>query len=93
MLNVMANTKQAQKMIRKTEKRTRYNRWWKGKIKRTLDDLNSILAEANPSINDVNEKVTSAQKAIDKATKNNVIHKNKANRLKANIMKKVNQIK
>ncbi len=93
MLTVMANTKQAKKMIRKTKRRTSYNRWWKSKIKKALDDVNEIIAKANPTQEEINEKVIVAQKTIDKATKNNVIHKNKANRLKASLMKSVNSVK
>ncbi len=90
MLNVMANTKQAKKMIRKIKRRTSYNRWWKGKIKKSIDDVNTILSNANPNVNELNEKVVIAQKTIDKAAKNNVIHKNKANRLKAKLLRSTN---
>jgi len=78
----MANTKQAQKMIRKTEKRTQFNRWWKSLVKKSIKDL---IGSKNPS----QELIVKFQKTIDKAVKNHVIHQNKGNRIKSQLMKKL----
>lgn len=77
----MANTKQAKKMIRKTKTKTAYNRWWKGIVK---DAYKSFLNSEKK-----NEAFVALQKSIDKATKNGVIKKNKANRMKAQAAKKI----
>lgn len=77
----MANTKQAQKMIRKTKKRTQYNRWWKSKVKNAIKELESTVAK------DANAKLTALQKVVDKAIKNNVIHRNTGARIKSSAMK------
>lgn len=77
----MANTKQAQKMIRKTKKRTQYNRWWKSKVKNAIKELETTIAI------DANAKLTALQKVVDKAVKNNVIHRNTGARIKSSAMK------
>ena len=77
----MANTKQAQKMIRKTKKRTQYNRWWKSKVKNAIKELETTVAK------DSNAKLTALQKVVDKAVKNNVIHRNTGARIKSSAMK------
>lgn len=76
----MANTKQAQKMIRKTKKRTQYNRWWKSLVKNAIK-----VAKKTSDTKDA----TQLQKIVDKAVKNKVIHKNKGNRIKSSLMKKL----
>ncbi len=77
----MANTKQALKMIRKTKKRTQYNRWWKSKVKNAIKEIESATSEES------NTKVSMLQKVIDKAVKNNVIHRNTGARIKSSMMK------
>lgn len=83
----MANTKQAKKMIRKTERNTRYNKWWKAKIKEALKDLGVITAKPSITADELKAEKAKVQKVIDKAAKNKVIHQNKSNRMKSKIFK------
>lgn len=89
----MANTKQAKKMIRKIEKRTKYNRMWKSKVKSAIKNLDRLLAEGTPSKTNITSGQKALQKAVDKATKNGVIHKNKANRIKSRQKSKAGSVK
>lgn len=81
----MANTKQAKKMVRKIKKRTEFNNWWKKRVKSASKEaLNFDTAEAGLA------KVATYQKNLDKAAKRNIISRNRANRLKSQMFKKVN---
>lgn len=84
----MPNTKQAKKMVRKIKRRTQYNKWWKARIKTAIKTLDQIVAQANVENSEVKEHYSKLQKTIDKAAKNKVIHKNKANRIKSKVSKK-----
>lgn len=70
--------KHAKKKLRQDTKRTVENKKVKDLFKRLLKQ-----AKADPT----KEKVQSAVKAIDKAAQNNVIHENKAARLKSTLSK------
>ena len=82
----MANTKQAQKAIRKTRKRTNYNKWWKNQVKTAYKAVLAVITSSESE--KIAESVSKLQKKIDKATKSNTIHKNKARRMKSAAMKK-----
>lgn len=83
----MANTKQAKKMIRKTKANTTYNRWWKGKVKDAYKAF--VNAVSSTQTEEKVSKMKDLQKTIDKATKNGVMKKNKANRMKSMAAKKI----
>ena len=85
----MANTKQAQKIIRKTARQTGYNRWMKERVKSAIDSMNALIADTKSTQADITVKFSEVQKAIDKATKKNIFHKNKSNRIKSAISKKI----
>lgn len=87
----MANTKQAQKMIRKTKRRTAYNKWWKTKIKDAIKTLDEIIAKPEMDKSKLTESYTQLQKVVDKAQKNGVIKKNKAIRIKSRKSKQINK--
>ena len=81
----MANTKQAKKMVKKIKKRTEFNSWWKKRVKDARKNaLNFETAEAG------NINIDTYKKNVDKAAKHNIISRNKANRLKSQMSKKVN---
>ncbi len=86
----MANTKQAIKMVRKTKRKTDYNRSWKNKVKSAIKALNLILSQTDSTSKKEDQKLAASkiQKRIDKAVKSGVIHKNKGNRMKSKILKK-----
>jgi ribosomal protein S20 len=76
---IMPNTKSAKKAVRGSERKRRHNMFWKKRIK----DATKALIAGKESVT-----LSDLQKALDKATKENVIHKNKANRLKSKYAKR-----
>lgn len=74
----MPLTKSAKKKLRQDKKRLKQNRSKKDYLKETLKK-----ARSNPSI----ENVRVAVKATDKAAKKQIIHKNKAARIKSSLSK------
>lgn len=74
----MPVTKQARKKLRKDIKREEKNLELKNKFKKTLKN-----SRKNPTV----KKISEASKILDKAAKKNVIHKNKAARLKSRLSK------
>ena len=83
----MPNIQSAKKALRSSERKRVQNQVWKAKIKAAKKDLNTLLSDNKVNIAILNEKITLFQKVLDKAAKNHVIHKNKANRLKSRYAK------
>lgn len=83
----MANLKSSKKDIRRTKKRTQERKAFKRNalvlVKKVLKLVS--LKEHHKA----NEVLPLAYKAIDKAAKKNIFHRNKAARLKSNIAKAV----
>ncbi len=79
----MANTKQAQKYIRKTVKRTESNRLVSSRLK----TLSKKVAAETEDPQKSKEAAITYTSALDKAAKRGTIHRNKANRLKAKVAK------
>jgi len=79
----MANTKQAQKYIRKTVSRTERNRTVRSRL-RTL--AKKVAAFSEPS-DEARKAASEYASALDKAAKRNIIHQNVANRHKAALSK------
>ncbi|MEK7595586.1 MAG: 30S ribosomal protein S20 [Patescibacteria group bacterium] len=79
----MPNIKSAQKALRQSRKRHSKNSSDKEKIKVLLRSLR--ITKSNPDI--LNEEFNKLQSVLDKASKNNIIHKNKVARLKSRIYK------
>jgi small subunit ribosomal protein S20 len=85
---LMPNTKSAQKAIRSSDKKNKHNLIWKRKIKTAVKSVEKgILAKETPEA--LIAKTVLLQKILDKAAKEKVIHKNKANRLKSKYAKKI----
>lgn len=84
----MPNTKSAKKAVRSSLHKRAHNQLWKNRIKSALKALKRTVADKVTDSNVVAEQLTVLQKAVDKATKEKVIHKNKANRLKSNYARK-----
>jgi small subunit ribosomal protein S20 len=85
----MANLPAAKKSIRVTKRRTARNE----KLRERIESLSSKfmkLVELGES-KLAQQQFQSVQKAIDKAAKNNVIHKNKASRMKSRLAKKLKE--
>lgn len=84
----MANTKSAKKNIRSSAKKRSHNVMWKKKFKNIIKSLTKAIS-GKDSENVVMEKFKALQKSLDKASKEKVIHKNKANRVKSRYAKKI----
>lgn len=84
----MANTKQAIKAVRKTVKKTSYNKWWKNQIRSAYKSVMTMLNSEKSDKKEASAKIAEFQKKLDKSVKSNVVHKNKAARLKSQVMKK-----
>lgn len=76
----MPNIKSAKKKMRQDVKRTAKNTMYRSKI----DDLIKKVKKSGKKAKK-EELVATAYSAIDKAAKKNVIHKNKAGRLKRSV--------
>ena len=70
----------AQKKMRSDSRKRQYNLQRKSVVKQAIKAM-----EKEPT----KENFSTAQKALDKAAKTNVIHKNKAARLKSRLSKKI----
>lgn len=76
----MPVTKQAIKKVRQDKRKTIYNKRKKKTYKETIKDYLK-----NPTASGLKKVFT----AVDRAAKTNVIHKNKASRLKSRLSKKL----
>ena len=85
----MANTQSAKKQVRASAKKNTHNLFWKKQVKEAIKELKKLLLSKDKDTGILNNKLTSLQKAVDKASKEKVIHKNKANRLKSMYANKI----
>lgn len=81
----MANTKSAQKNIRKSAVRTEANRKVKTRLKTLTKATKAAVASKDTAA--LAKASVKAVSALDKAAKTGVIHKNKANRVKSRLAK------
>ena len=84
----MANIKSAIKKIRKDRKRAARNKAWRSKVKTLVRETNKLLAQKKIPFEEIENSFREAQKNLDKAAKERVIHPNKAARLKSRLAKK-----
>ncbi|HOU75512.1 MAG TPA: 30S ribosomal protein S20 [Candidatus Dojkabacteria bacterium] len=83
----MANLKAAKKMVRGTKIRAKRNQIWRNRVKDVVKEV-KVLSDTGKKVSP--EKLSKLYKTVDKATKKNVLHPNKAARIKSRIQKKVN---
>lgn len=88
--HIMANTSSAKKAMRQNAKRTARNNTFKRAYKEAVKSAEKAILAGEKNIE---EKITVAQKALDKAAKRGVIKANKAARKLSRLMKKVNSAK
>jgi small subunit ribosomal protein S20 len=86
----MANTKSSEKRIKVNERNRLENRTYKGNIKSTIKKYVTTLklyetSKTPENREKVEELLKTAYSQIDKATKKNVFHKNKAARKKSQL--------
>ena len=72
--------KAAKKYIRKTKKRTGRNLAVKNRVKKLVKQARKLIDEGKTK--EVDKAIADASKQLDKAAQKNVIHKNKAARIK-----------
>lgn len=85
----MPVTDSSAKALRRDKKRTKVNRRRKDAMKDAIKEVESLLEDGD--VEKAQEVLPKAQKAIDKAAKDNVIHDKKAARLKSQLAKAVDQ--
>lgn len=83
----MANHKSSEKRIRQTEKTRVHNKYYEKSARNAVKNLRNTTekAEAETQL----PKITAM---LDKLTKKNLIHKNKASNLKSSLAKHVNSL-
>jgi small subunit ribosomal protein S20 len=81
----MANTKSAQKNIRKSATRTEANKAVKSRLKTLSKNVAAALKSGDAK--KVSGAAAATASAFDKAVKTGVIHKNKASRVKSKLAK------
>jgi small subunit ribosomal protein S20 len=86
----MPNTKSAIKAMRQSIKRRERNLKVKDAYKTAVKDVKKLITSAQKSESLVALKKTMS--ALDKAVKKNIIHKNKASRLKSRISKAISKL-
>jgi small subunit ribosomal protein S20 len=84
----MANIKSSKKSIRQTKTRTLRNQAIKSRVRTYRKRVAAALASGNFEL--ANKELSLFAAVADKAAKKNVIHKNKASRLKSRMALKVN---
>ncbi len=79
----MPNLKSAKKRLRQDAKKRLRNRMQKSRIHTTIRRFREALAEGNLEL--AAKKLSEAAAYLDKAAKRNIIHPNKASRLKSRL--------
>lgn len=85
----MPVTPAAQKAVRRDEGRTKVNNRRRRQMRKTIKAVKTLVKEGD--IKAAKEALPAAYKAIDKAAKQNIIHKNNAGRKKSGLAKLVDQ--
>ena len=85
----MPNTMSAAKALRQSYKKRQHNLFWKKRILDVKKQISHLLQTKNSNADILNKELSLLAKALDKAAKEKVIHKNKANRLKSRYAKKI----
>jgi len=84
----VANTQSAKKAIRGSERKRQHNLFWKRRISSAEKTVSRLAKDDKADVKLINEALSVLHKVLDKAAKEKVIHKNKANRLKSRYAKK-----
>ena len=86
----MAHSNQAKKRVRQNEKSGDHNRTLRSRLSRSIRLVYQAIDNKDEKINDL---IKDAQSNLDRASKKNIIHKNKAARTKSRIDKYLNKSK
>ena len=82
----MPNIKSAEKRVKVSAKKRLHNRWVKAGVKSHTKKFDALCVAGDKAATAEEARVLVS--AVDKAAKKNIFHKNKANRLKAQIAKR-----
>jgi len=85
----MPNLKHAKKALRNQDRKAGVNKAWRIRVKKVTDELNNAIKDGSK---DIVSSFSKYQKILDKALKNKILHKNKANRLKSSLYKKIQNV-
>jgi small subunit ribosomal protein S20 len=83
----MANLKSSKKDIRRTERRTEANKPFARNAKMLPKKVEKLVS--NGAVEEAKGLLSTAFKALDKAAKRNIVHKNTASRAKSRLSKLV----
>ena len=86
----MANRRQSIKKIRVDKRRREHNVRVISELKTVLRKSGRLLAEKNQAITEQSRELFSK---LDKAVKKNILHKNRASRIKSRFQRKLNALK
>jgi len=85
----MPNRRSAKKSFRASLKKKAHNLSWKAKYKGVAKAIRDGITAKTATADSLKQSLTALQKLCDKAAKEKVIHKNKANRIKSRYAKKI----
>lgn len=85
----MPNTMSAKKALRQSDRKRAHNNFWKKRIRDVVKTINKQLDSTGADLAIIKKDESTLYKVVDKAARNNVIHKNKAKRIKSRISKKI----
>lgn len=85
----MPNTTSAKKALRQSNRKRQHNLFWKNKVRQSIKALKKSIGDTGVDLAIIKKQESMVYKVLDKATKNNVIHSNKANRLKSRLAQQV----
>ena len=85
----MANTKSAKKQIRNSYRKWLGNRYVKGNMRSALQSVREAIDAGD--MEKAAALMPNAARQLDKAARKNVIHPNKAARLKSRLMQQINE--
>lgn len=84
----MPQTKSAKKRLKQNEKKAARNRQIRNQVKNSIKKIIELINQGN--MEEAQNKLPETMKIIDSAWAKGVLHKNKASREKAKIMRKIN---
>ena len=87
----MPNTSSAKKALRSSLRKKVFNDNVKDKVRLTRRVLNKLFATSMKEAKNYTEPLSKYYSALDKAVKRNIIHKNKASRLKSRMAVKIDK--
>ena len=83
----MANHKSCLKRLRQTKTRTEHNKYYAKTMRNAVRNLRATTDKA-----EAEAQLPKVQKLLDKLTKTNIIHKNKAANLKSSLKLQINKM-